>query len=265
MNHHKKQSLRRFAPRGFTLIELLVVISIIALLISILLPALGAAREQAKALRCLSNVRQVGTAINAFVADHNGRLPENRIDVGNAEHVTWRYQMTEANYLPEDGVWTCPTPSPTEPISELGRSDLGSVCVGDVVSNVALNGHILWRSEFQNDEAERPAFTIRRPSHTALLVESRASFPDLRVTDNILARDDEFGGWFGFWHTGKGSYFFGDGHAEQIGLLESGAPDCRWHNGLDLSEDRFDKQEQSETTQHAHPDWEYLVHPVYLR
>ena len=60
----------RRRPLGFTLIELLVVISIIALLVGILLPALGAARRTAQNSQCLSNIRQMDTAAMSFAADH---------------------------------------------------------------------------------------------------------------------------------------------------------------------------------------------------
>jgi prepilin-type N-terminal cleavage/methylation domain-containing protein/prepilin-type processing-associated H-X9-DG protein len=61
--------------RAFTLVELLVVIGIIALLISILMPALGQARRKAQAVMCMSNIKQIYTAMQMFAQDNKGQLP----------------------------------------------------------------------------------------------------------------------------------------------------------------------------------------------
>jgi prepilin-type N-terminal cleavage/methylation domain-containing protein/prepilin-type processing-associated H-X9-DG protein len=67
-----RSSFRRGA---FTLIELLVVVAIIAMLISILLPSLSAARQQAKAVKCASNAHQIGRAFSIYLAENNAVYP----------------------------------------------------------------------------------------------------------------------------------------------------------------------------------------------
>ena len=69
--------------RAFTLVELLVVVGIIAVLISLLLPALSRAREAAKATRCLSNIKQLSNALAMYVNENNGWLPVQPGDVSD--------------------------------------------------------------------------------------------------------------------------------------------------------------------------------------
>lgn len=69
-------AFHRSARHGFTLVELMVVISIIALLIGILLPALAAARDVAKASACKSQLRQVGIACTIYAQEARGMFPQ---------------------------------------------------------------------------------------------------------------------------------------------------------------------------------------------
>ena len=66
---------RNFRARAFTLIELLVVISIIGILLSLLMPALGRAKGKAYDTKCISNLRQLGIALSMYAGDHNNKLP----------------------------------------------------------------------------------------------------------------------------------------------------------------------------------------------
>ena len=76
------------APAGFTLIELLVVISIIALLIGILLPALGAARNSAKTMQCLANQKQHGIGFQGYAMDNKDKLPYGYYSIPDASEPT---------------------------------------------------------------------------------------------------------------------------------------------------------------------------------
>ncbi len=99
----------RFSLHGFTLIELLVVISIIAVLMAILMPALGKVREQARSVVCKTRLRNIGSTFTLYMQDNKGYLPpswafQSELNSGKADgDLTWFLRVKDYYDLKSSG------------------------------------------------------------------------------------------------------------------------------------------------------------------
>jgi prepilin-type N-terminal cleavage/methylation domain-containing protein len=172
--------------RAFTLIELLVVIAIIAILAALLLPALGAAKENARRAKCTSNVHELSLANVMYVGDNNGNYPP-RVSSNSWPTLFLPYYQTTNLLL-------CPSETNSSPVSADPASDN---CPADIAARTYfINGFNDGYAEKYNDSNAWQDVTdpflseddVPLPSQTVLLGEKMYWFEDFYM--DYFGQDD---------------------------------------------------------------------------
>lgn len=239
--------------RGFTLIELLVVISIIALLVGILLPALGSARAMGYATNSLANMRSWGQGTHAFLNDSKYILPwegeQHSIVLNYPDKAWWGNaippyvgQPTYAKLWVTATTAGMPVPQPPEknifidPWAEIGQEQLGPYTYATLpyyfsyVWNASLADNT---NTIKIDEHKRVRFDdIRTPTQTILMFELRSAADELaflvegdpgyyeKFEDDQLRMKGDYKHLAGR-HFQGGHMVYGDGHADRQKFIDA--------------------------------------------
>ena len=208
---------------AFTLIEVLVVISIIALLVAILLPALNGARIQAKLVSCLSNNRQLGLGMQMYIADSQGIIPPardpNTGGPGDPARITWRERIEP--YLAGREGFKCP--------ANAGSSSLTSAD-DQFPRSYAANGASItnWSTYPSPMYVFTPSEDIQSPSRMILFVESGGEGATPLMNHPYPANltlqydTDRIRRCFFLHENMLTTYTFADGHAQWYRPIETG-------------------------------------------
>jgi prepilin-type N-terminal cleavage/methylation domain-containing protein/prepilin-type processing-associated H-X9-DG protein len=219
----------RLANHGFTLIELLVVIAIIALLMGILLPSLNRARGQARKISCLSNMRQMGIALQAYLMDSENHLPPSSCNLSDPNQY-WLRTLTK--YTREKLLFRCPSDRTKDfvdwdiPLDEQPDDYRWS----SFALNSLLDPHCPYnRGRYNN------VINIRRPTYCIYVSESPSSWTKYdHIHPETWGSLDQAKGQIA-WdrHGGTSNYLFVDGHAENLRIEQtwSWPGQCYWFGG----------------------------------
>jgi prepilin-type N-terminal cleavage/methylation domain-containing protein/prepilin-type processing-associated H-X9-DG protein len=247
--------------KGFTLIELLVVISIIAVLMSIMMPALRRVREQARVTICQSNVKQWGTVLFMYTAENNGSFPMGHTKPGVNLTQAWLNEWPEAlrSYYGNSAEFRCcPKATRTEeegarePFVAWSYADHSGFIEEGLYGSYGMNwwlnnAHSDWGpgrdiisgpqgpKRYPRENFWRRVESIKNPNRTPMFADS--SFVMGRPLDDDppppTARDVNMGlrRFCTDRHDGHVNGVFADGHARTIGLKELWT--LEWSRGFD--------------------------------
>jgi prepilin-type processing-associated H-X9-DG protein/prepilin-type N-terminal cleavage/methylation domain-containing protein len=224
---------------AFTLIELLVVISIIALLVAMLLPALSQSRENARSVLCLSNLRQLAMAAHQYADSHRGRFPMayyTSVQMPLVYQHNWDFTLvrdtSSGTIQIRPGLLWAHRTNPQ--IQQCPSYDGRSNTVADPFTGYNYNTSYIGHGESEQIPAPARVTQVRDPSRTALFGDGQfAGGADKFMRSPLPAPGDasftsRAAGTQGFRHRGKTNVAFVDGHAESLaGRFENTIPSQR--------------------------------------